>query len=256
MDYDAYISEPLPFMAELSKYYKRNDKLTIFDIGCCEGEDSIRLKKQFPNSRIFSFEPLPSNVIKIKKNLKRYGLSQKNLYLIAFGDNDGKAVFYVSSGHPDHLPKLKDWDYGNKSSSLLPPKKHKEVLRWVKFKQKISVSTRRLDSFCQQHSIDKIDFIYLDVQGAELMVLRGAGNFIKRIGAIWLEVEAVELYANQPLKKEVESFMRKNGFVCVKDTVDEISGDQLYINKHLRELGILPRAWAGLSGPFFKLKHK
>jgi FkbM family methyltransferase len=233
MDYDEYIKEPLPFASDLRPYFSKKDSLVIFEIGSCEGEDTIRLKRNYPNSTIYTFEALPKNVHIIKTNLKRYGLPTDKVFSIALSDKKGSADFYVSSGHPDDLPKAKNWDYGNKSSSLLPPKEHKNVLKWVKFKEKVKVPTERLDSFCKAHGISKIDFIYLDVQGAELMVLQGAGDLIKNIGAIWMEVEAIELYKGQPLKNDVEKFMKKSGFVRAKDTVDEISGDQLYLRQNL-----------------------
>jgi hypothetical protein len=65
------------------------------------------------------------------------------------------------------------------------------------------------------------------------MVLKGAGTMLKNIRMIWMEVEAIELYKDQPLKNEVEEFMARNGFIKLKDTVDNISGDQLYINANM-----------------------
>lgn len=246
MDYDAYLNEPLPFTGELSKYYDSRDKLIILEIGSCEGEDSIRLSRKFPNATIYTFEPLPSNVKTIKRNFTKYGLKSNHLYPIAMSDTNSKSDFYVSSGHPSDSPKTKAWDYGNKSSSLLAPKEHKKVHKWVKFDKKIQVKTQRLDSFCRDHGIAKIDFIYLDVQGAELMVLEGAGDLLKKVGAIWLEVEAIELYEGQPLKTDVEKFMESHGFVRIKDTVDRVSGDQLYVRSNL------PRTKTGLLGKFLK----
>lgn len=229
MDYDSYIKQPLPFEKEIDNIFKPDQPLIIFEIGSCEGEDSIRLKQKFPNAAIYTFEPLPGNIKKIKKNFKRYGLPGDKVFQIALGDSNGTAEFHVSSGHPEDLPKTKDWDYGNKSSSLLPPKMTLKTHKWLKFNKKIKVKTQRLDSFCAEHNINHIDFAFIDVQGAELMVLQGAGNFLKKVKAIWMEVEAVELYAGQPLKNDVETFMAEQGFRKVKDTVDNISGDQLYV---------------------------
>ena len=142
------------------------------------------------------------------------------------------AEFFLSEGEPDDLKNDDNWNYGNKSSSLLPPseemKKHTE---WLNFKNKIQVNTLRLDNYVAGKKIEGIDFIHMDVQGAELMVLDGAGVFLNKIKLIWLEVEAVELYKGQPLKSNVEEYMQKNNFVNVLDTVDNISGDQLYLNR-------------------------
>jgi FkbM family methyltransferase len=231
-----YIELPLPFDKEICKYYGPHDNLTIFEIGSCEGEDSIRLRRKYPGAAIYTFEPLPSNTEKIRANFEKYGAKKMKLFELALSDKNGESTFYVSSGHPDDRPREVDWDYGNKSSSLLRPKKTKKIHKWLKFKDKIKVKTQRLDSFCSEHSIKKIDFAFIDVQGAELLVLEGAGDLIKNIGMVWLEVEAIELYKKQPLKNDVELFMKENGFKCIKDTVDDISGDQLYVREDLLPL--------------------
>lgn len=234
-DFDNYIQQPLPFRQEITRFLNTNDSLIIFDVGSCEGEDTIRLKRLFPNATIYTFEPLPENMKKVKTNLTRHNIPTDHLYKIALSNSNGSAEFHVSSGQPDNVPKNNNWDFGNKSSSLLPPKEHKNTLPWIKFDQIIRVKTRRLDDFCQSQDVSFIDFVYMDVQGAELMVLEGAGDQLKTIGALWMEVEAVELYEAQPLKNDVEAFMKQHGFVRVMDTVDNISGDQLYINQKLHK---------------------
>jgi len=94
----------------------------------------------------------------------------------------------------------------------------------------VKVTTQKLSHYVRDQNIAAIDFIHMDVQGAELMVLEGAGSFIQNIKAIWLEVENVALYKDQPTKTAIEDFMAKHHFVCVKSTVNEVAGDQFYIN--------------------------
>jgi FkbM family methyltransferase len=233
VDLDSYLREPLEFSREIGRFFDDKAALVVFEVGACEGEDTIRLKARFPNASIYAFEPLPENVVKVKQNLQKYRVSDVAVFQLALSDSTGTTEFHVSSGNPDHLPQTEDWDYGNKSSSLLPPKEHAELVPWVKFERTIPVETMRLDLFCDSHSIERIDLAYLDVQGAELMVLRGAGNYLTRIGAIWMEVGARELYEGQPLKDDVERFMQGHGFVCVKDTVNATVGDQFYVNREL-----------------------
>lgn len=232
MDLVSYLSEPLPFDKEIDKYIHDNKSLVILEVGACEGEDTIKIRRKFPKALYHAFEPLPANIQQLNKNLKKYKISGVQVHQLALSDQDDVAEFYVSSGHPDDLPKTKDWDYGNKSSSLLPPEKLKSHT-WLRFDGRIMVETKRLDSFCRDKNIINIDFIYMDVQGAELMVLEGAGKLLKNIKVIWLEAEAVELYKNQPLNKDVENFMQDKGFIKIIDTVTDISGDQLYINTEM-----------------------
>ena len=229
-----YLDSPLPIQRELDVFFRKSDHLTIFDIGACEGEDSIRYKKTFRKAKVFSFEPLPKNLEKIKKTVSRHSFQHEiEIIPVALSDKNGVAKFYVSSGTPPGKETNELWDYGNKSSSLLSPSEElKKHHPWLKFNSQIDVKTQRMDSFCEERKIDSVDFIHMDVQGAELQVLAGAGGLLNEIKAIWLEVENVELYQSQPLKKEVEKFMHSHGFVRLIDTVNHLSGDQFYYNKN------------------------
>jgi FkbM family methyltransferase len=229
---ETYIKSPIPIKNDLLKFFDKNDQLIIFDIGACESEDAIRYAMLFPNSRIFAFEPREDNVEKSKKLIKSY--DKKNIILedLALSNTDGVADFFLSEGEPPELKNNETWDYGNKSSSLLPPSGEIEKhTGWLQFKKKTQVKTMRLDNYVKKNSIDLIDFVHLDVQGAELMVLEGGGIFLSKIKLIWMEVEAVELYKGQPLKNDVEQFMMKNNFSILQDTVNSVAGDQLYVNR-------------------------
>lgn len=227
-----YIKQPFEFEKELSFLFGKDEELVVLDIGACEGEDSIKFSKYFPNSKIYTFEPLPNNLVRIKANFKKYDIKNAKIINKALSNKSGKATFHVSSGNPPK-EKSNDWDYGNKSSSLLAPAKAKTVHSWLNFNKKITVTTARLEDILRSENISVVDFVYMDVQGAEKMVLEGAGDYIRSIKAVWLEVESVELYKNQPLKDDIELFMRTNGFRKIKDTVNDISGDQLYLDSEL-----------------------
>lgn len=223
-----YLKEPLEFQDVLFSLFNKEDKLIIFDIGACEAEDSIRYSMIFPNSQIYSFEPLPKNIERAKENIVKYNRLNIKLYSKALSDKNGISKFHVSSGSPEQESSI-NWDFGNKSSSLLAPDKVQEEFRWLKFNEVINVSTDTLKNFCTKNNIVSIDFMHLDVQGAELLVLEGAGDYLKNIKSLWLEVENISLYSGQPLKKEVETFMNYHGFTKVLDHLTSISGDQFYV---------------------------
>ena len=71
------------------------------------------------------------------------------------------------------------------------------------------VQTKRLDEF---NGIKVCDYLKIDVQGAELDVLRGAAETLKNCLVVEIEVEFVPLYENQPLFSDVDNFMRRHGF--------------------------------------------
>lgn len=230
---DSYINEPLEIKKDLLSFFKAEDKIIIFDIGACEGEDSVKYSNLFPNAKIYTFEPVPNNFEKAKINIQKYNKANKiNLFQIALSDNTGEATFYVSSGKPEGLENDENWDYGNKSSSLLQPgKATQKYYKWLEFKEEIKVKTETILNFTKENNISVVDFAHIDVQGAGLMVLSGAGNFLQNFKIIFIEVEAMDLYKNQPLKTDLEKFMFYNGFYLYFDEVGKVTGDQFYVNK-------------------------
>lgn len=229
-DRTSYIKQPISIEKELKVLFHVSDSLTIFEIGACEGEDSIKYARLFINSKIYAFEPLPDNIVLIQNNLLHYDVRNVSYYNMALSSKNGISEFYVSEGRPEDAV-VSDWNYGNKSSSLLAPARHLEIVNFIRFNKKIDVETITLDSFCKNNNIRGIDFIHMDVQGAELMVLEGASNLLSFIKVIWLEVSKVDLYKNQPLEKDINAFMTDHNFVLIKDTVNQLQGDQLYISK-------------------------
>jgi FkbM family methyltransferase len=224
------IPDPLllhsPVEKVLLHYFKSTDALTIFDIGSCDGQDAIRYSFLFPKSSVHSFEPIPDNIKSIQANLERARVMNVRVHALAMSNASGTAMMQVSSGTPDPTKT-----HTSQSSSLLAPDKHLEIYPWCKFDDELEVKTDTIKHFCQTNSISSVDFIHLDVQGAELMVLEGAGDLISGIKCIWLEVESVSLYKNQPLRKEVESFMHAHNFVLAKFRIGGFSGDQFYVQK-------------------------
>lgn len=71
------------------------------------------------------------------------------------------------------------------------------------------VSTRRLDDIPE---LSSIDFIKIDVQGAELDVLRGMERLLTNTLVVECEVEFLQLYKDQPLFGDIDRFMRAHGF--------------------------------------------
>jgi len=250
-----YIDSPLPIKDDLLSFFNKDSKIIIFDIGACEAEDSIRYSLLFPEAHIYAFEPNPENISLAKKNIEVYKKSNIQIIEEALSDKVGIAEFYISSGNPnpEKIIEESDWDFGNKSSSILPPGKIKQTHDWLKFNKKISVRTDTIGNFAKRKNIQKIDFVHMDVQGAELKVLKGAGKFISNIKLIWLEVSTLELYKNQALQKHVERFLKKNGFVLIKNSMSGFAGDQLYFNtKHDNNTNMYTQALPNSPRNIFK----
>lgn len=246
VDIGQYLATPTTPELELMRLFGADEALTIFDIGCCEGEDTVRYAKRFPRARIIAFEPLPDNQRLVAENLARYSISNAELIPCALSDRVDEATFHVSSGRPREEFAGKDWNYGNKSSSLLPPAGSDPMHGWIEFKTKITVPTETLDNFSARRNIARIDFIHMDVQGAEQLVLAGSSRMLPSVTAVWLEVSDQALYKSQVLRPEIGRFMRMRGFSLALEVMNGIEGDQLYINRRFA------RTWPYLAAKRIK----
>jgi FkbM family methyltransferase len=81
----------------------------------------------------------------------------------------------------------------------------------------IMLPSETVDRVAQQANVN-FDVIKLDVQGAELDVLKGATNSLAQTLAIDIEVEFCELYKDQPLFDQIFSFLRKSGLEFIDFT--------------------------------------
>ncbi len=76
--------------------------------------------------------------------------------------------------------------------------------------KKIDFETDTIDDLVARKKIDNIDFLKVDVQGAELEILNGGKSFLKSsLVGIEVEVEFIEMYKGQPLFSEIDCFIRK-----------------------------------------------
>ena len=174
---------------------------------------------------------MPDNQKFIKEHIVKYNVRNVELLPYAVSDTKGVSHFYVSSGKPKDQPNGLDWDFGNKSSSLLLPNENNSP-EWLDFKEKINVETITLNDFFVEKELDGIDFVHMDVQGAELKVLKGAKKYLNKVKAIWLEVSNIELYKGQPLTSDIEDFMKSRGFELIKSEFEGQVGDQFYLNEN------------------------
>ena len=70
----------------------------------------------------------------------------------------------------------------------------------------------------RKNGIQEVDFIKIDTQGSELSILKGSTDSLKNAIGLEIEVEFVDIYENQPLFNEVDSFVRKMDFELLQLT--------------------------------------
>jgi FkbM family methyltransferase len=74
----------------------------------------------------------------------------------------------------------------------------------------IEVPVTTLDAFCESETLQEVDFLQIDVQGANLQVLQGAKDLLNRsVLAVQVEVEFAPLYINQPLFNDIDKCLKE-----------------------------------------------
>jgi len=142
-----------------------------------------------------------------------------NVYNAVITDkNDEEIIFNISNNV--------------QSSSVLEFGTHSQEHPGVVYVDKIKQKSITIDTFFERNNIDasKYNFWNFDIQGAELMTLKGATNSIKYAKALYLEVNEKELYKNCGLITDIDNFLSQYNFKRVLTNMTIHGwGDALYI---------------------------
>jgi FkbM family methyltransferase len=126
---------------------------TVFDVGANLGFFALLASRVVgPTGHVVAFEPDPSNVERIRRNLRHNPGRTVDVEALAVADEAGEARFHI--GHQDEV------------GSLLRDPQHVTD-------RSVAVPTVSLDRYLDEHAIERVDFLKMDIEGAEVLALRG-----------------------------------------------------------------------------------
>jgi FkbM family methyltransferase len=96
------------------------------------------------------------------------------------------------------------------SSSVFDLGEHANFYKDIHVMETLEILSKRLDEVISQ--TENFDFLVLDVQGAELEVIKGMGDLLAKVKWIFLEVSKKELYQGGVLEDEIDFYLRNRGF--------------------------------------------
>lgn len=148
----------------MRRFVRKGD--TVLDLGAHIGLHTIPLAREVgPNGRVISVEPLPRTAECLRRSLICNGLFDRcELVVAAAGDENGESVFYLGSN--------------SMLGSLYP---------MVDDQRSVDVREIRIDDYIGTNR--RIDFVKLDVEGAEIKALKGMHGLIARNPDIGLVAE-------------------------------------------------------------------
>lgn len=164
------------------------------DIGGNVGDYSAELLRVFPDLELHIFEPASTNMSLLKKRFSTYGkvniqkaaLSDAAGIMTLFADRDGSGMASLARRQIDHLD--------------------------IKFDPMEEVEVRRFDAYWK-HALSgrPIDIVKIDVEGYELMVLRGFGDAIRNVRVMQFEFGGTNI-DTKVFFRELWNFFKEAGF--------------------------------------------
>ena len=188
----------------------------VFHVGAHECEElSLYNSLGLTNDDVVWIDALDSKV----EDAKNKGVP--NVYKAVITDKDDENVTFNVSNNCQ-------------SSSVLEFGTHSQEHPWVVFVNKTEEKSITVDTFFNRNNIDcsKYNFWNFDIQGAELMALKGAVKNIQYASVLYIEVNINEVYKNCALIPEIDVFLEEYKFKRVFTHITEHGwGDAIYIKE-------------------------
>jgi FkbM family methyltransferase len=153
------------FLQKQYEYGKRTPKIKaekgdyVFDVGGCWGDTALYFAQEIGGrGKVFTFEFIPSNLLIMEKNINLNKELKNRIEIIKnpIWEYSGEEMYYVDNGPGSTVNKEKT----NESA--------------------VKIATLSLDDFSQKNNLLRVDFIKMDIEGAELEALKGAENLIRK----------------------------------------------------------------------------
>lgn len=151
----------------------------VIEAGANIGSETLLLAKLVHNGKVFAFEPLPAVSKYLKANIAINQLDAiVSVEEFALTDTTGGLIDF-------HI--LNEDEANQGMGSIYPHSSAKQV---------VHVPQLRLDDWLVGKNLHRLDFIKIDIQGAEINLLNGAKNAIDRFRPIlFLEADPNSLIA-------------------------------------------------------------
>lgn len=172
---------------------KRRDPV-IFDVGANIGYHSIFFKKRIPGAKIYAFEPIPKNFSYLRQHFDLNNIKDVEPINVGLSNYKGDVVFYFD---PNCSVNASARNVAGKIDI-----------------QEIKCQVVPLDQVALERNLN-VDFIKVDVEGAELMVLEGAIETLKKDRPIvFVEMLRKWTAAYDYHPNQIIEFMAKLGYRC------------------------------------------
>ncbi len=200
----------------------------IFDIGANIGMSVLFFHQACPNSNIYAIEPSPSAFEVLLSNVRLHGINAK-VFNCAISDKPGTAVFtsYLGNSALSGLYTDPEKDKETTKTYLLnegvSTNDADSILTNTFKKNESECQIRTLSEIIYQEGIKRVDLLKIDVEKAEIHVLRGIDNEHWEI----IEQIVMEIHSND-LLYEAKEILSSKGFQFSIEQDPSLKNTELY----------------------------
>jgi FkbM family methyltransferase len=174
---------------------------TLVELGAYDGGDTLRFKRAFPDAQVITVEADPTRFEIVQRNLEGQGIEVVNFAACAI---DGDVDWFVST--IDGEPQAQGSMYRH---SEMYQKKFPQIEQAQK---PLKVRGRRFETLAKELSLSEVDFLYMDIEGAEHNVLQSLGDIRPRV--IYLEWRR-DYFKDTKSSEESEALLARMGYRLV-----------------------------------------
>ncbi|MCA9873787.1 MAG: FkbM family methyltransferase [Ardenticatenaceae bacterium] len=185
-------SNEQPVQEAFARYLHAGD--VFYDVGANVGFFTvIGAKLVGSGGQVHAFEPVPENAAAVRHNCELNGMKQVTVWETAVSDRSGMGQL-----------QLAQYSGGASLSVAAPPPDYKET---------VSVDLITLDEFLEEKKAAPPSLVKIDVEGAEINVLKGMVNLIEKHKPIIIfEIDDGEVAAFQKKKTICTDFLQNMGY--------------------------------------------
>ncbi|MBA1339782.1 MAG: Methyltransferase FkbM domain-containing protein [Pelagibacterales bacterium] len=166
------------------------------------------------NKKVLWVEALPNIFNELQYNIQKH-YNQKAICAL-LGDEDRKKINFYLSNKDSSCSSVFDFS---------PKVKNKEL--WqdidIKMNKVLKMKMRTLDSIFIENNISASDYNHwiIDLQGAELICLKGATQSIKSCKSISVEISQKEFYSGGAKWSEIKEFLNSKNFQLFEEPKED-----------------------------------
>jgi FkbM family methyltransferase len=176
---------------------------TVLDLGAYLGTATLLFSRSVgENGEIYAFEPVTHNIVWI--NMEKNNIGNVEVVPKAITHEVGRVEIEMSSYCLD--------------STIAKRKNTKNH-----YTDKKMVDTTSLDAFVDSKGLERLDFIKMDIEGAEELAIRGAKKVIERFRPKWSISSYHSDFNNEPQHERLVKLLKKYAY-----KIDEIKGYRIY----------------------------